>query len=159
MPRRPHGVPGWWRLALLTTAVMGSVLATSRSTATAQSPNVRGRVLDSGGGQLPGVTVTAVLEGGGVTWHATSASDGVYTFTDLPEGIYRLDFELRGFDLMRRNDVRVRRETLSTADVTLPVSRLCECIGLSTLPPLEERTGQVVDQEGRPRPHARVLNR
>jgi outer membrane cobalamin receptor len=55
---------------------------------------VSGRVVDVAGAPLPGVAVTAE---GPVTREATSASDGTFSFVDLPAGAYELAARLEGF--------------------------------------------------------------
>ena len=74
----------------------------------------------------------------------------------LSDGVYRVDFDLRGFELVRRNHVRVRRDTEANIDAALPVRAICECITVEPPSPWAQRLGQVVDKTGRPLPHARV---
>lgn len=138
--------------------------ATSSLAAPAQAESIVGRVIDPRGSVLPGVVVTAIAETGGIAREAKSGSQGTYRFADLPDGTYRVDFDLAGFDLIRRNHVRVRRAAPPSVDVTLPLSGICQCIvawdgpGPDPLPRenLRERMGQVVDEAGRPLPHARL---
>jgi hypothetical protein len=124
--------------------------------AVAQSARVSGVVTDTTGQRLPGVSVTIVQETGGIATQATSGRDGTYYFDSLVDGSYRVDFELLGFDLGRRNHVVVRHDAEATADGTLYVSAICECITIVPAPPVRERAGQVVDESGRPIPHARL---
>lgn len=119
----------------------------------AQSPSIAGKVIDSTGEPLPGVSITA--GDGGIARQSTSASDGVYRFDALPDRTYRIDFELPGFDLFRRNNVRVLRGTTAKVDAALSAGRLCECVS-GEWSELRERDGQVVDESGRPLPNARL---
>jgi hypothetical protein len=128
----------------------------------AQAPVLHGRVVDTVGQSLPGVTVTALLATGGIA-HATQADPhGTYRFDYLPNGTYRIDWELQGFDIVRRNHVAVRGgESLHVADVTLRLRTLCECVDRwgyrrSPKPRVAEYSGQVVDESGRPLPHSRL---
>jgi hypothetical protein len=139
----------------LAAAVVGSP-ASARSPAIGQSARLVGRVVDVARGPIPGVFVTAFPESGGVARRVLSGVDGTYEFSSLPEGPYRVDFEIQGFQLMRRNHVRVPRSATDSVDAVLSVRGMCECIHIVPSVPVSERSGQVVDGEGRPLPHARV---
>jgi hypothetical protein len=140
--------------SLLPAAV--TMIAMLTSVGTAQSGSISGRVVDSGGGLLPGVAVTILPEAGGPPRSTTTAPDGTYRFQDLPDGGYRADFDLRGFDLIRLNHLHAGNTPPGIIDAILKVSAICECITPGELPPLAARTGRVVDTAGRPLPHARV---
>jgi Ca-activated chloride channel family protein len=80
---------------------------------------ISGTVQDAAGGVLPGVTVTLIEVGPPVKVIATRTSDksGLYTFANVPPGVYQVQAELSGFKKFISN-VRVR----SAADkLTLPV--------------------------------------
>jgi hypothetical protein len=139
----------------LAAAVVGST-ARARSAAIAQSARLIGRVVDTAGRPAPGVFVTALPESGGVARRVLSGVDGGYGFAFLPEGTYRVDFEIQGFQLIRRNHVRVPRSANDSIDAILSVRAMCECVHVVPSVPVSERSGQVVDGEGRPLPHARV---
>jgi Carboxypeptidase regulatory-like domain len=127
-----------------------------RKASVPQTPSIEGRATDPRGDPLPGTFVTAILESGGVSSRVTAGSDGVFRFDGLPDGIYRVDFELRGFQLVRRNHVRVPMNGTVGIDATMPIKSQCECVQIVPVMPLSERAGQVFDQAGRPLPHARV---
>ena len=74
----------------------------------------------------------------------------------MPEGTYRVDFELLGFEVIRRNHVRVRSGSEASIDVALPARSICECISLDPPSPWAQRVGQVIDANGHPLPHARI---
>jgi hypothetical protein len=154
---------GAW-LAAASIVMIGDSLASSpRSSQATFAPasSIVGTVVDAAGQLLRGVIVIAIPETGGDAREAMSGANGSYAFDDLPDGTYRIDWYLPGFDVMRRNHVQVLRGETPQVDVTLPVSTLCECIsnwgrpGLSR-PRLTTHAGRVVDESGRPLPHARV---
>ena len=122
----------------------------------AQSATIAGVVSDLLGQVIQGVTVTATPESGGLSRHTRTSSEGTYRFEGLPDGTYRVDYELRGFDVVRRNHVRVRRDAEAKVDVALPVRAICECITVEPPSPWAQRAGQVIDKTGHPLPHARV---
>lgn len=129
---------------------------TLKSLGAAESAGIVGHVVDGRGQPLPGVSVTTIAESGGDPSRAVSAGDGTYQFSMLPDGTYRVDFELLGFDLVRRNHVQVRHDVPARADATLFVSGVCECVDIALATPVRERSGQVVVESGRPLAHARV---
>jgi len=122
----------------------------------AQSASITGVVRDPIGQLIPGVTVTTIPQSGGLIRRTTSGRDGSYRFDALPDGTYRVDFELLGFELFRRNHVHVPRDSEAMADAVLQVRALCECITVEPPSPWAQRPGQVIDKAGHPLPHARV---
>ena len=120
----------------------------------AQAPSIAGRITDLSQAVLPGVMVTIVPERGGVAQHTTTDAAGRYRFEAVPDGTYRIDGDLLGFDLDRRNHVRVRAGTAATGDVILKVSAICECIGSRIKAASTVLTGRVVDEANHPLPHA-----
>lgn len=122
----------------------------------AQSPGMAGTVAQRSGPGISGVLITSLPSSGGIARRTTSGNGGAYSFAELDEGTYRLDFDVTGFDLIRRNHVRVRRGTTATVDASVSMSAVCECVEFVPAAPLRERAGQVVDQSGRPLPHARL---
>src|SRR5688572_8917076 len=118
---------------------------------------VVGRVVDTVGQPLPGVTVTMMPAASGEQRRTTTAGDGTYRFDQVADGLYRMDFELLAFDVTRRNSVRVRSGSSTFADATLRLSPMaCECVLVTRLPRVAKRSGRVVDEAGRPLPRARL---
>ena len=132
------------------------ILFASSGVVFAQSARIAGVVRDGIGGAIPGVSVTTIPQSGGLLRHTTSGSDGSYRFDGLPDGTYRVDFDLRGFELVRRNHVRVSRDAEATIDVVLAPRAICECIASEPPSPWTQRPGQVIDKTGHPLPHARI---
>jgi hypothetical protein len=122
----------------------------------ARSASIVGQVVDAMAQALPGVSVTTIPQAGGIVKRTTTGRDGSYRFEGLPNGTYRVDFDLQGFDLLRRNHVRVRSPETAQVGGTLAVSALCECIDATPAIAVRERDGQVVDDFHRPLPHARL---
>ena len=138
------------------TAFVSVVLVLWGGVAAAQSAAITGVVSDGRGSAFAGVTVTALPQSGGPLGQTTSGRNGAYRLYGLPEGTYRIDFELRGFDVIRRNHVHVRRDAEARVDAVLPVRAICECLTREPPSPWTQRPGQVIDKSGYPLPHARV---
>jgi outer membrane receptor protein involved in Fe transport len=100
-------------------------LLTMASVAGAQTfrGGISGRVVDSSGAVLPGVTVTATNTATGVGRTTTTSDTGDFSLPDLALGVYKLEFSLQGF-----------RPQTATLEVT--VSRISEItmkMGLSNV--------------------------
>jgi hypothetical protein len=98
-------------------AVCGLLLSAHWAGAQVPTGSISGRVTDSSGGVLPGVTVTATspnLQGPRVI---VTSSFGDYVLPLLPAGSYELTFELAGFQL-----TRVAIDVASTESVPLDVT-------------------------------------
>jgi hypothetical protein len=116
--------------------------------------SIAGRV--EAGGALEGVSVTLSRERGGMLRETTTGSDGAYQFDNLPAGLYRLNFDLPNFDIVRRHGVSVVPDTSARVDVTMRISSTCECIELALPRGLRERVGTVVTEANEALPHARL---
>ena len=129
--------------------------------AAAQSISVAGQVFDHTGLGMPGVVAMAIPQAGGDARTVVSGTNGTYTFADLPDGVYRIDFDIPGFDVTRRNLVPVRAGETTRVDVAMFVTPICECVDNwlrpgQSKPRLTAHMGQVVDASGRPLPHAQL---
>src|SRR6266446_5120548 len=80
------------------------------SSAAQGTGDIVGRVADSSGGVLPGVTVTATSLSTNISRTTVTSETGDYAFTLLPIGIYEVKTELTGFK------TQTARVTLSTGD-------------------------------------------
>lgn len=141
----------------LSLMIGAAAIATISDAGITQSPSISGHVVDGAGWPVPGVFITTTDESGGSPIHTTTGRDGTYQFAALPDGIYRIDFELTGFDLVRRNHLPVRSDTTAiVGDVTLYISAVCECVNVRWPATLRERPGLVTDDAGRPLALARL---
>ena len=69
----------------------------------AQTPSagsLTGKLTETSGAAVPNATVTATNTDTGQTRTATTGADGVYQFTLLPPGNYRVKFEVAGFQIL-----------------------------------------------------------
>ena len=145
-------------MTVFLSVMIGLAIATFSDAAITPSPSISGRVVDGAGSPVPGVFVTTSDESGRSPTRVTTAADGTYQFAALPDGTYRIDFELTGFDLMRRNHLPVRSGAPAiVGDVTLYVSAICECVNVRWPATLRERPGLVTDEAGRPLALARLV--
>jgi len=66
---------------------------------------INGTVTDNTGAVLPGVTVTATSPALIQPQVQVTGGDGGFRFLALPPGVYSIDFELTGFNAVKRQDV------------------------------------------------------
>lgn len=91
--------------------------------------SLRGRITDSTGAALPGVTVTAASDavmGGKLV--AVTSDEGLYRFPSLPPGIYDIRMELQGFQPIRVPNVRINVGLGLTIDKVLAVANVQESV-------------------------------
>jgi hypothetical protein len=103
-----------------------------------QTGSITGRVVDSGGGVLPGVTVEArsdLLPAPRVT---TTDGNGVYRLPALQPGTYTVTFELSGMGTVTRQaEVQLAQET--AVDATMDVAGITETVMVIASASLIER--------------------
>ncbi|MGH9383179.1 MAG: carboxypeptidase-like regulatory domain-containing protein, partial [Vicinamibacterales bacterium] len=102
------------------------LLFTSSAVAQIDTGAIVGRVGDDSGAVLPGVTVTAVQEGTGVTATSVTNERGEYIFPGLRVGRYMVTAELPGFRRAIQRDVTVNVQTRAQVDLRLDVGAITE---------------------------------
>src|SRR5262245_9093970 len=88
---------------------------------------ITGRALDGSGAVLPGVDVaisSPAMIGGPRS--AVTDAQGVYRFTQLPSGEYRVSFRLSGFKTLNVDAVRLDVAATMTINGTLQIDALSE---------------------------------
>lgn len=115
--------------------VLGLSLLLASSTAFAQvsatTGSINGKVTDSSGGVLPGVTITASSPSmQGVRTDVTN-ENGEYRFPAVPPGTYKLVYELVGFGTVNREGVNVGLGFTATVNIELNVASLQETVTVS----------------------------
>ena len=91
---------------------------------------ISGRVVDTSGGVLPGVTVTATNAGTAVARTTTTSDTGDFSIPDLALGPYDVEATLQGFQGQKvRVEVSVSR--ISNIEIKLSVSAVAETIQVS----------------------------
>jgi hypothetical protein len=103
---------------------------------TTDRSGVEGKLVDQGGGVLPGVTVTlssTALQGGSRS--TTTGDDGRYRFAALPAGNYQVTFELVGFATVRR-EVRLDTGFVATVNESMTVGSVTESLTVTADSPV-----------------------
>jgi hypothetical protein len=97
---------------------------------------INGTVTDNTGAVLPGVTVTVSSPALIQPQVQVTGADGVYRFIALPPGVYLVDFELAGFQNIKREGVRVVINQTLTVDQQLNVATLQETVTVTGASPV-----------------------
>lgn len=113
---------------------------------TGTTGSINGRVADTSGGVLPGVTVT--VSSPSLLGVQTSITDegGNYRFPALPPGTYKVRYELPGFTTLEREDIRVSLNFTATLNVALEVAALQESVTVTGDSPVIDATSTRVQQ-------------
>nr|MBA3642422.1 carboxypeptidase regulatory-like domain-containing protein [Acidobacteriota bacterium] len=133
---------GLFCAAVLLASVAGAYAQEFRAT-------VRGRVVDSSGGALPGATVNVQNQDTNEVATATTNQEGSFTVPFLRPGNYTLTVEMSGFQKYTRTDMRL--QVGQTAEITaqLGVGGLTEELTVLSEAPLLETSradrGTVID--------------
>jgi hypothetical protein len=91
---------------------------------------ISGRVFDTSGGVLPGVTVTATNTGTAVARTTTSSDTGDFSIPDLAVGPYDVEATLQGFQGQKVH-IEVSVSRISNIEIKLGVSAVAETIQVS----------------------------
>ena len=97
---------------------------------------LRGTVIDSTGGVLPGVAMTLINKGSGQERSQLTDSAGSYVFATLPNGEYMLRAELSGFKTQIRDGVVLQAGQHLNLDLSLSVGAINEEVTVTEAPPL-----------------------
>jgi len=118
-------VTAWLALIVLTAGTAFSQTVSETTGA------INGRVADSTGAVLPGVTVTISSPAMQGIRTAVTADDGTYRFPAVPPGEYKIQYELSGFSTISREGIRVGLGFTATVNAEMKVASLTETVTVS----------------------------
>src|SRR5258708_29906120 len=87
---------------------------------------ISGKITDSSGAVLPGVTVNATSPSMMGVQTTVSDTAGTYRFPALPPGTYNLAFELPGFNTLKREGIIIAMGFTAAVNVELLVAAVQE---------------------------------
>src|SRR5687767_4981203 len=122
-------------LFLVASAVL-LVLTAAPAWAQLSTAELNGRVTDSSGAVLPGVTVTATRTATGLERTAVTDGEGVYLLTNLPPGPYRLEISLQGFRGYVQTGLVLTVGATPTVNAVLELGSLEETVTVEGAAPL-----------------------
>jgi outer membrane receptor protein involved in Fe transport len=120
------------------------VIAAAAPVAGQQRGSVGGRVIDSGGGVLPGATITVTNQGTGFTREAVTAETGAYTVPNLDPGIYTIVVDMPGFAGQKQTDLALTAGSEVTLEFKLQVAGLQEAVTVTAEAPLIQTTSNQI---------------
>jgi hypothetical protein len=97
---------------------------------------INGTVTDNTSAVLPGVTVTATSPALIQPQVQVTGADGSYRFLALPPGVYTIDFDLTGFQNVKREGIRVVINQTLTVDQQMQVATLQETVTVTGESPI-----------------------
>src|SRR5512132_356552 len=110
-----------------------------------------GTVVDESSGALPGVEVTVMQTGTGMTRFVVTGERGEYVFTNLPVGPYTLTAKLNGFRTFEQTGIVLAVGDTRTVNVSMKLGELTETLVVeANVNQVETRStavGQLVSEE------------
>ena len=117
--------------------LMAGLLAGYAGSAYAQGTgSIFGKVSDSSGGVLPGVTVTVTGTGLQQPLVATTSESGSYQFPTVPIGTYTVTFELASFKRAQRVNIIISTGFNAGVDQKLEIGQMTEEVTISAASPV-----------------------
>jgi hypothetical protein len=101
---------------------------------------IAGRVTDQSGGYVAGTQVRVLDSGGREITRTVSDNQGEYGISGLPDGIYQLEFESKGFKRLVVANAQVRGGIGSQQDANLQVGEQSMTVMVTAEAPLVETT-------------------
>jgi hypothetical protein len=98
--------------------------------------NLTGVIHDTSGSAIPRVALKPINTGTGVVREETSDASGLYRFTLVDFGVYRLEAEAAGFRRFIRDGIGLETGQTTTVDITLEVGTQTESVTVTAESPL-----------------------
>jgi hypothetical protein len=108
--------------------------------------SINGKVSDTSGAVLPGVTVTATSPSMLGAQTTVTEAGGGYRFPAVPPGTYTVTFELAGFNTLKRENIQIALGFAATLNIELAIASLQETVTVSGDSPVIDTTNTQVQQ-------------
>lgn len=112
--------------------------------------SVSGQITDASGGAIADVKVTLTNLETGAKLSENTGTDGLYLFSNLFQGHYRLDAEKTGFKHIAQTDVVVQLQQTSAINLTMQLGEVTQTVEVTSETPLLQpdtsSLGQVIDE-------------
>jgi hypothetical protein len=124
--------------------LLSTLSLTPRDVSAQTTATLAGRILDTTGAAVPGVTLTARQTETALQRVAISDGQGRYTVPALPPGTYELRAELPGFRPLVRSGITLTIAETATINLTMTVGEVAEAITvIGAAPTVNTRTGEL----------------
>jgi len=135
----------------MTAAFVLMLLCVSPLRAQVDAGAILGTVTDASGSAVHGATVTLTNEGTNAALSTTTGNDGVYKFTPVRIGSYKLNITFQGFETIVRTHVTVNVGENVVADFTLKPGNVTTTVEVTAAAPVlqsqDASVGQVIDSK------------
>jgi Carboxypeptidase regulatory-like domain len=133
-------------VAVLAACLLASTHAFAQGGGASTTGSINGKVADSSGGVLPGVTVSATSPSSMGVQSSVTDAGGNYRFPALPPGTYTVTFELPGFNTLKRENIQISMGFTATVNVELAVASLNETVTVTGDSPVIDTSSTRVQQ-------------
>src|ERR1700716_758862 len=133
-------------VAVLAVCLLASTHACAQGGGASTTGSINGKVADSSGGVLPGVTVSATSPSSMGIQSAVTDASGNYRFPALPPGTYTVTFELPGFTTLKRENIQISMGFTAAVNVELAVASLTETVTVTGDSPVIDTSSTRVQQ-------------
>ncbi len=132
-------------LALLVTLSFGAPVFAQGGGASSTG-TIQGRVSDSQGAVLPGVTVTATSPALIQPQTTVTSETGNYRFPAVPPGTFSVSYELAGFNTLKRDGISITLGFTAQVNVELALATLQETVTVSGASPVIDTSTTRIQQ-------------
>jgi hypothetical protein len=133
-------------VAVLAACLLASTHAFAQGGGASTTGSINGKVADSSGGVLPGVTVSATSPSSMGVQTSVTDTGGNYRFPALPPGTYTVTYELGGFNTLKRENIQISMGFTATVNVELAVASLNETVTVTGDSPVIDTSNTRVQQ-------------
>jgi len=133
-------------VAVLAVCLLASTHAFAQGGGASTTGSINGKVADSSGGVLPGVTVNATSPSSMGVQTSVTDTGGYYRFPALPPGSYTVTYELPGFNTLKRENIQISMGFTATVNVELAVASLQETVTVTGDSPVIDTSSTRVQQ-------------
>jgi len=133
-------------VAVLIACLLASTHALAQGGGASTTGSINGKVSDTSGGVLPGVTVTASSPSLMGVQTSVTDSGGNYRFPALPPGTYTVTFELPGFNVLKRENIQIAMGFTASVNGELAVASLQETVTVTGDSPVIDTSSTRVQQ-------------
>ncbi len=148
LPRRFCSVH---RLPLIASAFLAFLISAPLTWAQLDQGTITGVVTDTSGAVVPNADVTLTSTDTGLVLHARSDGHGIYTFSPIKIGNYRLSATARGFQTTTQENVHLDVQQRLNVGLVLQPGEVSQTVTVTTAPPLmqtqEGSVGQTMSAE------------
>jgi len=137
---------GFHLVVALAVCLLASTHAFAQGGGASSTGSINGKIADSSGGVLPGVTVSATSPSMMGVQTSVSDTGGNYRFPGLAPGTYTLTFELPGFNTLKREGIVISLGFTAAVNVELAVASLQETVTVTGASPVIDTSSTRVQQ-------------